>query len=154
MFTYVSKFFTNPDRNREDILESLDRENSFLDQKLMEEKMDQQLKANPNEINGVLSNKIAELTHGLSEMDVSKESSCTARKGVITSLDGDRGVIDKDVLFETKVAEDVILDLHVGCVVEYLTFTTGEAMRVVKVKSILEHSWEDTSQKEVSAHRY
>lgn len=80
MFTYVSKFFTNPDRNREDILESLDRENSFLDQKLMEEKMDQQLKANPNEINGVLSNKIAELTHGLSEMDVSKESSCTARK--------------------------------------------------------------------------
>lgn len=52
--------------------------------------MDQQLKANPNEINGVLSNKIAELTHGLSEMDVSKESSCTARKGVITSLDGDR----------------------------------------------------------------
>ncbi|EDX09086.1 GD13767 [Drosophila simulans] len=143
------KFFTNPDRNREDIVESLNRENSFLDRKLMEEKMDQQLKANPNEMDGVLSDKIAELTHGLSEMDVNKESFCTARKGVITSLESDRGVIDKGVFFDCKVAEDIILDLQVGCVVEYLTFTTGEAMRVVKVKRIIEHCWEDTSQQEI-----
>ncbi|XP_039484922.1 probable RNA helicase armi [Drosophila santomea] len=149
MFTYVRKFFTNPDRDREDILECLDRENRFLDQKLMEEKVDHQLKANPYKMDAVLSNEIGQLTQGLSEMDINKEGSCTARKGVITSLASDVGVIDKDVFFESKVAGNIFLELHVGCVVEYLTFKTGETLRVVKVTRILEHCWEDTNQNQI-----
>ncbi|KAH8349998.1 hypothetical protein KR084_011019 [Drosophila pseudotakahashii] len=149
MFTYVRKFFANPDRDREVIMECLDRENRFLDQKIMEEKMDRQLQANPSEMDAVITNKMGDLSLGLSAMDINKEGACTARKGVITSLGSDRGVIDKDVFFDSKVAEDIFLELHVGCVVEYLTFKKGENTRVVKVKRIVEHNWEDSNHNKI-----
>jgi len=107
-------------------MECLDRENRFLDQKIMEEKMDRQLQGNQSAMDEVMNNQMGELTQGLSAMDINREGACTARKGVITSLGSDRGVIDKDVFFESKVADDIFLELQVGCVVEYLTFKKGD----------------------------
>ncbi|XP_017071574.1 probable RNA helicase armi [Drosophila eugracilis] len=144
MLTFVRKMINSPDRNRELMLENLERENRFLDQKEMEEKMERALQANPSEMDSIISNQMENLA-----LDTNTEGVCTSKKGVITSLTCDRGVIDKDVLFDSKVAEGIFQELNVGCVVEYLTFTKGESTRVVKVKSILEHTWEDSNQNNI-----
>uniref|UniRef100_A0A6P4EER3 RNA helicase n=1 Tax=Drosophila rhopaloa TaxID=1041015 RepID=A0A6P4EER3_DRORH len=151
MLTLVRKLFTNAEREKEFLMERLEQENRFLDQKLLEEEIDRRQQANPSEMDGVITNQMGQLTRALSNMDINKESTCSSRKGVITSLTSNSGAIDKAYFFDSKVAEDIFLDLHVGCVVEYLTFQKEheENLRAVKVKGILEHNWEDTNQTQI-----
>ncbi|KAI8039036.1 probable RNA helicase armi [Drosophila gunungcola] len=144
MLTLVRKLFANADREREFLEERMEQENRFLDQKLLEEEIDRQRQANPSEMDGVITNKMSELTQGVARLEI---GNCSARKGVITSLTSNTGAIDKVHFFDSKVAEDIFLELHVGCVVEYLTYQQEheENVRVVKVKRVLEQNWENTN---------
>lgn len=159
MLSFVRGLFLDMDRQRDINRERLEAENNFLDQEIIQEDM----KRNVQDGEAVQSDtkdqggSDDEAEDGLeidfSNLNIKNDKSCSSRKGVITRLNIDGGVIDHSLDFTTKAADGIYRELHVGSTVEYLTYrkTPKETEIVVKLIRIIEHVWEDVNDEKVDA---
>ncbi|KAH8296681.1 hypothetical protein KR054_009766, partial [Drosophila jambulina] len=150
MISLFRSWFTNAERDKELKREMMEREIQFLDFQLKEE--ENKLRRQGNQAGGIESLmstqcRIAEQECNTIDINQNKESICSSRKGVITSLTGTNGAIDTYIYFDSKAADCVFHELSIGCVVEYLTYQKkpDDVPRVVKVKRIVEDVWEEAS---------
>ncbi|EDV39937.2 uncharacterized protein Dana_GF24211, isoform B [Drosophila ananassae] len=157
MLSFVRGLFLDMDRQRDINRERLEAENNFLDQEIIQEDM----KRNVQDGEAVQSDtkdqggSDDEAEDGLeidfSNLNIKNDKSCSSRKGVITRLNIDGGVIDHSLDFTTKAADGIYRELHVGSTVEYLTYrkTPKESEIVVKLIRIIEHVWEDVNDEKI-----
>ncbi|EDV99681.1 GH12465 [Drosophila grimshawi] len=132
MYKIWRSIFSNGEKEREHKLDMLDMENNFLDQEAKE-----------NAENSDPNLNLATTTHNSDQETAATSSSCCARKGVITELTGNAGLINNSMSFSRQSAGELFRDLNIGCVVEYLVFQQDEGIfKVVKIHKILEHCWE------------
>ncbi|KAH8380463.1 hypothetical protein KR009_010832, partial [Drosophila setifemur] len=148
MLSFFRGIFQDTERDRELKREQFDLENTFLDQRIAAEEKEQE--SGGKEML-VTNHHLDSLQQGFSKLDIQNEECCAARKGVITSLSRNGGGIDDYLSFNSRAAEDIFQNLHVGCVVEFLTYKKdNEEAKVVKIQRIVEHCWEEQSKDKIN----
>ncbi|KAH8370044.1 hypothetical protein KR093_001979, partial [Drosophila rubida] len=131
MYAYLRSVFQSVTNDRNRVAELLEKEHNYLDE---EQKKDCGDSENVLIDNGDTSDEDA---------NIESSTPCSKRKGVVTQLKANGGVINNTIYFDKKVALDLFQDLHAGCVVEYLSYKTQHEEKVVKVESIVEYNWEE-----------
>ncbi|KAH8239207.1 hypothetical protein KR032_001787 [Drosophila birchii] len=154
MISLFRTLFGNAEREKELKRELMERENLFLDFQLKEEENKQRRQGNQSSgMESIISTQSRPVEQEFNGVDINqnKDSICSSRKGVITSLTGSNGAIDTYIYFDSKAAGGFFNQLSIGCVVEYLTFQKShdDVPRVVKVQRIVEDVWEETSEDKI-----
>lgn len=155
MLSFVRGLFLDMDRQREINRERLEAENHFLDQEIIKEDMKRNMEEgvpiSESKEGGSEDDAGCGLEIDFSNLNIKNDKSCSSRKGVITRLNIDGGVIDHTLDFTTKAADVIYRELHVGSTVEYLTYrkTPKDTEVVVKLIRIIEHVWEDVNDAKV-----
>ncbi|EDW17931.2 probable RNA helicase armi [Drosophila mojavensis] len=135
MLSFWSRIFHNCEKELQQKRDLLALEHDFLDQEHVTENSERKTEETNRNENGK-----------------SKESSttCSSRKGIITHLTDQTGIIDNILNFQKHIAAELFEELNVGCVIEYLVYEQehGEN-KVIKIQKIVEHSWEKTTEDKV-----
>ncbi|KAH8300365.1 hypothetical protein KR018_000008, partial [Drosophila ironensis] len=121
--------------------ERFEQETAFLDQEILQEEVSQKAKEIPIVTAGEIIKKD---NVEKSESPDDEKSTCTLRKGVVTSLCPNSGAIDNFMFFSLREVENLFKDLHVGCKVEYLAYKGDDdaASKIVKITKITEQVWD------------
>lgn len=151
MYAFLSQLLGSGEKERQLKKELLEIENNFLDEDEPNTEHKLESKSNHNIIDngkakdsGYTVDKDTDSASGTSD-SIEASTSCSRRKGLVTQLTKTNGTIDDKLLFE-KGKAPMFQDLNVGCLVEYLVYTTGANVnKVVKIESIIEQSWEEPS---------
>lgn len=135
MLSFWSRIFQNNEDELDHKRDLLAMEQDFLDQE------------------GCSDSKVTYETNLIGDNDSDETpTSCSSRKGVVTHLTEQNGIIDNSLSFEKQVAAQLFHELSVGCVIEYLAYQQDEddAIKVIRIQKIVEQSWEKTTEKKVS----
>ncbi|XP_034487234.1 probable RNA helicase armi isoform X2 [Drosophila innubila] len=125
--------------------ELFDIENDFLDEELTKDGHILENQANDTSFNNNIIDKDTDSAAGIPDHNETC-TPCSKRKGVITHLTTTNGTIDNSIKFDKKIAP-CFQDLHTGCVVEYIVYKTeNNVEKIVKIESITEHNWEETTE--------
>ncbi|ALC42987.1 armi, partial [Drosophila busckii] len=137
MISLFRTFFQHSKRDQQLNHDLFDLENKFLDIEFNEQQCE-----NIEQCEDINQAKSEDALH-ISEIS---GKSCFNKKGVITHLIDDGGVIDNALPFDKQAAIDIFRDLHIGCVVELLVYQNKkDVIKVVKIQKILEQNWENVS---------
>lgn len=142
MLSFWSKIFQSNEQEREHKRDLLQIEHRFLDQ---EPSNDNKENDNGNGLQMPDSGSGNE-----NESDKLIGTSCSARKGVITFVTDQNGVIDKSIAFQRQAAGQLFTELTVGSVIEYLTYEQENGVsKVIKIQQIIDQSWEEATDNKV-----
>ncbi|XP_064541268.1 probable RNA helicase armi [Drosophila montana] len=145
MLSFWSKIFQGNEKERDHKRDLLQIENSFLDQEPSNDSKDYN--------NGNSSPNSLQMLDSAAGTENNKliGTSCSARKGVITFLTEQNGIIDKSIAFKRQAAGQLFHELTVGSVIEYLTYQQEDGVsKVIKIQKIIDQSWEETTDNKVA----
>lgn len=138
MYNILRTFFQSEKREREVKQDLLEIENRLLDQAVTEEENQKQNNKNAND--GVNEDDV------ITADNVSSSGACSSRRGVISRLTDTGGIIDGLIYFELKAAIPIYDELHIGCVVEYLSYKNEKMEnKVIKIQEIVENNWNEAA---------
>lgn len=136
MLSFWSRIFQNCEKDLQQKRDLLAIEHNFLDQE------------HDNENSESKTEKTSTVENGKSK---EAPTACSSRKGIITHLTEQTGIIDNCLRFEKHIAAELFDELNVGCVIEYLVYKqeVGET-KVIKINKIIDQSWDKASEEKVS----
>ncbi|EDW72323.2 uncharacterized protein Dwil_GK20777 [Drosophila willistoni] len=147
MFSLISHFIRSPETQNPLIAEQFDIEDEFLDTQVLKEELK---KTRTDDVNQVTVPKSNEEDDWCLGADSGK--ACLTRKGFITSIDNESGIIDFKISFNKKMCGTTFDQLHQGCKVQYLTYQSNpddDTINLVKVERLYEGDWENAAGKKL-----
>ncbi|XP_068146310.1 LOW QUALITY PROTEIN: probable RNA helicase armi [Drosophila tropicalis] len=143
MFSLISHFIRGRDTQKPLIAEQLDLEDEFLDTQVLKEELKNSGTEYAKQITDPKLNE--EDDWGLA---IDSGKACLTRKGFITSIDEEGGIIDFKISFNKKLCGKTFDELYRGCKVQYLTYQSDpkdDAINLVKIERLYEGDWQETT---------